>query len=87
MVILYIYPVNTSTLCGGLKEGKNGSKIFYTYSFSKVKHPKVITGSLLPFRIYLIPPGSFTLCLFPLFLYEDLSEYTITKLNQISINP
>ena len=49
------------------------------------KHPKYITGSLLPFHAYLILPGPFILHTPPIFYYKYFTQNTITKLNQTSI--
>ena len=82
---LHLPPDNTITLFGGLTESQNRVKICYNTSCAADEYTKSITGSIIPFHLYLILPGSFILHPFSLLLYKYFTQNTIEKLKQTSI--
>ena len=63
---IYLSPDDTSALWGGITEVQNWGNLCHNPSCMAVKHTKSITGSNLPFRAYIILPGSLILHPFPI---------------------
>ena len=82
MRIIYLYLADIRILCGGLTYGQNGVNMCHMKSCSSLKHPNMVTGSIIPHHAYPMITESHILHLLPTFFYKYFTEETLLKLQQ-----